>query len=638
MAARYLSVLLGMSLSFPAAALAQRVDDNAIADAEDAFGSNDGGEDLGVYGPNDVRGFSPIDAGNVRLAGVYIDRQADFSPRLVEGNRIRVGPSVVNYAFPAPSGIVDYRLRSPGADTVLSLVTQVNSFGGRLVEADAALPLVGTRFGLAGGASLSRNEYPSGNNAGVFSLMATAVWRPDDATAVQPFWSRVRIADEDIFPIIIGNGAAPPPRMKRRQFLGQPWADVETERFTYGGVGRTRLGSFEIRAGGFRSVNLVREAHNVFLDAALPGQPAARAVVASPGRSNVSTSGEIGIARQFGRGRVSHQFQLIMRGRSQDRIYGGSDRVSLPAAAFDTPSYVPRPHFDFSPQTDDRVRQWTAGLAYQGRVDGIGQVNVGLQHSDYRKSVRTPDGALPISRDKPWLFNIAATAELSNAVALYASATQGLEESEVAPENALNRDAAPPAVRTRQIDAGFRLRAGPMTLIAGAFDIRKPYYGLDRGNVFRELGTIRHRGLETSLTGIPVDGVTLVMGGAWLDARVTGEEVASGNIGRRPAGTPSRTLIANVEWRPPQWRAFSLDAAIEHRGPSYGDVANRVRVASYTPIDLGLRYRFVVRSAPVIFRLQATNLLNAYGWEVSSGNAFVYTQPRQIVGRLTVDF
>ena len=69
---------------------AQRADDNAIADAEDAFGSNDGGEDLGLF---DVRGFSPIDAGNVRMEGIFIDRQCDLSPRLMEGDRIRVGPS-----------------------------------------------------------------------------------------------------------------------------------------------------------------------------------------------------------------------------------------------------------------------------------------------------------------------------------------------------------------------------------------------------------------------------------------------------------------------------------------------------------------------------------------------------------------
>lgn len=104
--------LAGVLASAPA--FSHRSDDNAIADAEDASGSNDGGEVLGIYNPNAVRGFSPIDAGNVRLEGPYFDRQGEFSTRLVEGNRIRVGPSAAGYAFPAPSGVVDYRLRTPG--------------------------------------------------------------------------------------------------------------------------------------------------------------------------------------------------------------------------------------------------------------------------------------------------------------------------------------------------------------------------------------------------------------------------------------------------------------------------------------------------------------------------------------------
>jgi iron complex outermembrane receptor protein len=158
--------------------------------------------------------------------------------------------------------------------------------------------------------------------------------------------------------------------MTRRQFVGQPWADVETERFNYGAIGRTRLGGFGIRAGAFRSVNIVREGHSVLLGAAEPGVSAGRTVIARPRRSNVSTSGEIGISRQFGQGRVRHELQLIARGRSQNRVYGGSDQVSLRPAAFDMPDYVARPDFVFSAQSDDRVRQWTAGLSYQGKGRG----------------------------------------------------------------------------------------------------------------------------------------------------------------------------------------------------------------------------------------------------------------------------
>lgn len=327
-----LSVLAG-AISFPA--LGQRAADNAIIDAEDAFGSNDGGEELGIYSPYDVRGFSPIEAGNVRMEGLYVDRQADFNTRLVEGNRIRIGPSAIGYPFSAPSGIVDYRLRTPGRTAMLSGVAQVNSFGGALFEIDAQLPLDGERLAVGAGVSQAHNEYASGNNADVLHIALVGVWRPDASTVVKPFWSRTRIADEDIFPIIIGNSLQTPARMHRRQFVGQYWADVETERFNYGVIAHRRFGAFNVRAGGFRSVSLVDESHSILLEAAPTGTLAARTAVSGPPRSNESSSGEIGISRVFGTDRVRHELLVTFRARSQKRIYGGSDRVSIGAAPFD---------------------------------------------------------------------------------------------------------------------------------------------------------------------------------------------------------------------------------------------------------------------------------------------------------------
>lgn len=616
---------------------AQRVDENAAIDAEDAFGSNIGGEGLGIYSPSDVRGFSPTDAGNVRIEGLYIDRQTELTSRLVAGNRVRIGPSALGYAFPAPSGIADYRLRAAEADAVLSIAAKGDSFGGWLVEADALLPLAGRRLGLAAGAGFYRNHYAFRNSNEVVSNSISLVWRPGDATEIKPFWSRVGVDDEEAYPIVIGDGHSLPARMTRRRFLGQHWADFRAERLTYGGIGRTRIGGATLRGGIFRSANIVKEGYTLLLDAAPPGTLAARTVIANPRRSNASTSGEVNLALPFATGRVRHELLFAMRARKQERFYGGSDHQPLAPAPFDETSAAPRPAFAFGPRTGDRVRQWTAGFAYQARVDDLGRINLGIQRSDYRKRVTTPSAPLPASRAKPWLFNIAAEFDLTPRLALYGGMTRGLEESDVAPETAVNRDEAPPAIRTRQIDAGLRWRRGAMTLIAGGFEIEKPYYGLDRGNIFRRLGTVTHRGIETSLSGSPVKGLTLIVGGVLLDARLAGEEVANGSIGRRPIGTPSRSLIGNIDWRPPGLPALSFDLAVEHSGRRYADAANHVRIPARTTIDFGARYRFRVGKLPAVLRVQATNLLNAYGWDVEGNNAFVYIQARQIIARIAMD-
>lgn len=631
------ALLLPIPLATLAPAHAQRVDENAVSDAEDAFGSNIGGETLGIYSPSEVRGFSPTDAGNVRIEGLYIDRQTELTSRLVAGNRIRIGPSALGYAFPAPSGVADYRLRAAGDDLVLSTAAKVTSFGGWEVEADALVPLDGRRLGLAAGAGFYSNAFQYGNSNKVTSIAASLAWRPGSQTEIKPFWSRIQVDDEESYPIVIGNGRELPERMSRRRFLGQDWADYEVERITYGAVGRTQQGSLVLRAGAFRSANIADEGHTVLLDAAAPGMLAARSVIASPRRSNASTSGEISLARPFAIGRSRHELRLSVRARRQARYYGGSDRVDIGPAPFDEALPVARPGFNFSERTSDQVRQWTAGLAYQGLLAGVGQLNLGIQRTGYEKAVTVPDGVLPVSRARPWLFNAAAAFEITPSLALYGGMTRGLEESDVAPETAVNRDEAPPAIRTRQFDGGLRWRLGGMTLIAGAFDIRKPYYGLDTANVFRRLGSVNHRGAEVSLSGSPADGLTLVAGGMLLDATIAGTEVAAGAIGQRPIGTPSRTLAANVDYRLPAVPSLSVDVALQHAGRRYADAANDVRVPSRTLVDVGIRYRFRVAKLPAVVRLQATNLFDVYGWDVEGNNAFAYIQSRRLTARLVVD-
>ena len=100
---------------------------------------------------------------------------------------------------------------------------------------------------------------------------------------------------------------------------------------------------------------------------------------------------------------------------------------------------------------------------------------------------------------------------------------------------------------------------------------------------------------------------------------------------------PASKVIASADWRPPS-SATSFDIAVEHIGRNTGDALNRVRVAPYTLVNIGLRHRFKVMDATMVLRLQATNLFNSYGWEVAGNNAFVYAQSRQLLARITADF
>lgn len=617
----------------------QRVNDNVITEAEDAFGSSVAGENLGVYDADRVRGFSPTKAGNLRLEGLYIDRQSSFSQRLSPGNRIRVGPSVVGYGFSAPSGIVDYRIRKPDAQMVVSMVAKADSFKGYSVEVDAQLPIDGSRFGVAAGSNLYHNSYSYGGQTDLISNTVVLRWRPTADVDILPFWSQQILTDQEAEPIILGDGTTLPDQIRRMHFIGQRWAASNYDRYNYGVLGRVNIAGWRMRGGLFRSTEAKPKGHALLYQAAAAGTPAERTAIADSDLKNGSTSGEFRALRSFETGAVRHSLDFSVRGRAQHRRYGGADRLQLGAAPFGEPAFVSRPTFNFGEKTRSSVSQLTFGAAYGAAWRDVGEVNLGLQKSRYRRTVETPLARLPTSRADPWLYSAAAAIEVAPRFRLYGGAARGLEESDVAPENATNRNEAPPAIATRQMDGGVQWNfTNAMTMVAGLFRITKPYYGLDRVNYFRKLGMVEHRGIEFSLSGSPVAGLSIVAGAVLLDATLSGDEVTNGTVGKRPIGTPGRVMIANVDYRFPSFQALSFDIGLQEQGGQFADIDNIVRIPSRTTVDIGARYRFKLGNTMMAFRLQLTNMFNNFGWDSVSNNAFRYNTPRKLASQLIVDF
>ncbi|MGH7106837.1 MAG: hypothetical protein ACREFT_10045 [Acetobacteraceae bacterium] len=87
---------------FWTAANAQRADDNAATSASDAFGTVVGNRTIGLYSESNARGFSPMQAGNVRIEGLYFDQQRWTARQ----GRDQVGIYFTNYdkGAPAPCG------------------------------------------------------------------------------------------------------------------------------------------------------------------------------------------------------------------------------------------------------------------------------------------------------------------------------------------------------------------------------------------------------------------------------------------------------------------------------------------------------------------------------------------------------
>ena len=630
--------ILGATLLLAGPALAQKVDNNAVTQAADAFGINIDGQNLGLYSPGDVRGFSPTAAGNIRLDGLYFDNVSNLTGRLVGGYRIFVGGSVLGHPFPAPSGIADFSIRKPDQN-VLSVDLDVDSFGGRYAVADGqwrdALP----NLGIVGGVGLYRYDQWFGGASHVISSAVSARWRPNASIELIPFWSRIDDDRDEDMPVLLLDGADAPKSGHAHRFTGQHWAKTHDLAYNDGLIANVTLGDWRLRSGLFRSVHHVPIDYQPTVTDKGDVLEAARSIVAESNRSADATSGEIEATRIIHDGPRQHRLIVAAWARDHRRAYGATASADLGPGPIDAPAFVPKPDFTFAPATHDHVRQLTFGLTYQGSWKDVGEIDLGVEKSHYSKKVTTPAGSLPTSRDAPWLFNASAALKLTSTLSLYSGMSRGLEESEVAPSIATNRNEAPPAIRTRQVDAGARWAITPkMTLIAGVFRIDKPYYGLDSERYFRQLGKIRHQGEEISITGNPIDGLSIVGGAVVLDATVSGTEVASGAIGKKPVGSSPLTAIASADYRLPMWRAFSFDVNYERDSHRVLSVDGRARLPARGQLDLGMRYRFTMLGKPSVLRVQALNVTNSFSWDVVGSNALSVHQPRQINARITTDF
>lgn len=619
---------------------AQQAADDVLSAADDAFGLSLGNEKVGLYESDQVRGFSPVTAGNLRIGGLYFDGLGKVTDRLVDSTIMRVGISAQGHTFPAPTGIVDYRLKIAGLDGMGRIIGGVLPNSAPYAEVDLQLPLAGERLGLAVGLDYKFNEYPDGSDAGFFSRAAILRWKPAEDIVLVPFWSRSDSYDWEAPPQIFVAGPYLPPRVPHRKFFGQRWTDERDYSVNYGILGRAVLDpNWRLAAGLFRSSEVDKSKFaDIFREAGQDGL-AQHIIIADPPQSGSSTSGELRLTRIFADGARRHVVHFSVRGRDRRSRYGGSDRIDLGPALIGEAVPIPKPDFVFGELSHDRVRQHTFGLAYKAVWRDVGQLTLGVQKTDYEKITVQPGQQSALMHDQPWLYNVGLAAQWTQRFATYVGYTRGLEETGTAPENALNRGEALPAARTSQIDMGVRYALSPkLSLIIGGFEVEKPYFNLDADNIFKGLGQVQHRGVELSLAGALTDRLSIVAGGLWMRASVTGRAVALGRTGSKPVGSTNERVRALIEYSPPLKDGLSLQLDLLHDGDRVGSRDNLLIVPSRTEIDLGVRYRFDFGRSRAQIKLKVQNMMDSFAWRVGSNGAFRYGNGRMLTGYLAIDF
>ncbi len=628
-------------------AWAQRSSDNALASAEDAFGTTVGNETIGLYTSRDVRGFDPTQAGNVRLEGLYFDRQLPppsevLVGRLVSGSSVRVGLSAQSYPFPAPTGIADVHLRIPGDKQVVSLVTGYGPYTKYFGELDSQIPLIAGKLGIGLGAGGGHDAAGHGGKSTFYAGAVIVRWRPSESVEIIPFWSEKFTDHLHARPSIYTAGSFIPPRIRRHTRYVQDWAVNDLDESNYGIIARATLwDDWTVRAGVFRSlVERARGANNLFQNTQ-PDGTADHVVSLFPSQQYGSVSGEVRVSRTLTTGKFRHRVHFAGRGRDVRRRIAGLTSVSLGKQVIGVPQVpIPQPTVTFGEQVRDHIRQQTGGIAYEGLWLGVGELSVGVQKTGYRRTLRHPGRPDDLTRDSPWLYNATLALYATEKLAVFGSYTRGMEESGDAPNYASNRGEGLPASRTSQVDAGLRYHFTPrISAVSTVFEVKKPYFNLNTANLFTRVGKVRHRGVEVSFSGKPIDGLTIVAGTVFLQARIAGEAVDQGRVGRVPIPRIPRTSRLNVEYGPAAWSGLSVDTQLEDYSSRVASIDNLARIPARTTLSVGGRYRFKVGETRALIRVQVQNITNTWGWDINNMQlAFEAIDSRRVSASLTFDF
>ena len=252
--------------------------------------------------------------------------------------------------------------------------------------------------------------------------------------------------------------------------------------------------------------------------------------------------------------------------------------------------------------------------------------NGGLPAGEYAEDAITPVVGI-VAKPLPYL-------------SLYANRIEALQQGPTAPidPGIANPGAVLAPRKSVQYETGAKLALGSL-LYAGLalYEIERPGEGAVANSgvlpSFGYIGNQRHRGLEFSLNGEPINGLRLIAGFAVNDAQF--------DSGLEVAGVPDFTANANIDWDVPFVPGFTLTGRATHTGKQWVDSANTLSIPDWTVFDLGARYVFVAAERPVTLRLTVDNVANKRYWASafdSFNAAVLHGRPRALNASVSVDF
>ncbi|MGC3984464.1 MAG: TonB-dependent receptor [Pseudorhodoferax sp.] len=360
-------------------------------------------------------------------------------------------------------------------------------------------------------------------------------------------------------------------------------------------------------------------------------------------------TGEAGVRASLNTGSVRHELvaSVALFNAKEHNNYAGSLTSTL--TNLYQPAQTAQPALDYSfgdlenPHVTGRTRTRSFALSDTlSFLDDTVRLTLGARHQnivsygyDYSTGAQSGD---PYDKSR-WSPVAGVVFKASQQVSVYANYAEGLVKGDTATGN----DAAgnplqnqgqvfAPAV-TKQAEVGAKFDLGRVGATVAVFQARKPV-GAVVGSVYQGSAyKQRNQGVETTFFGEPTRGLRLLGGLTYLDTDVEGQTAV---------GAPKWQGNVGAEWDVPGVKGLALNGRLNYTGSQYANLANTLRVGSWTTVDVGARYAMPVGQNLLTLRGSVTNLADRNYWASVGGypgaNYLVQGNPRTFVVSATYDF
>lgn len=223
--------------------------------------------------------------------------------------------------------------------------------------------------------------------------------------------------------------------------------------------------------------------------------------------------------------------------------------------------------------------------------------------------------------------NLAIVYKITPHTSVYGNYSTGLTTINT-PKTVENKDEIFPPAATKQYEIGIKHDMGNWITSISLFRVSQPDGLINDKNYYVLNGETRHQGMEWNITGKIADRLTLTGGVMFLDAKYIKTDHGL-NEGNRVQGAPKMNIALSLDWDTPI-HGLTINSRLLHCGDTFADSENKIKVPSWTRIDLGATYETSIADLPLTLGVNVYNLFNNIYWSSTTtkwGNGNVMLNP-----------